>query len=213
MMSALKARTTLPLRGERTGAATGAWGAALAAVVLAMFLAGSAAAALYLETAQPRPGVTADVHSGWPPPGISIPPADLAVLALALAIAGAVSMSWTLRHIASGRRPVAAGLTLAGSGLFLGAVSVLVADLRRVPFGWDVHAYTSVYHALTWTVIVLFAIGLWMAFAVAIQILVGVVDARRHLEVLVATKIAWIAAAAGVLLVSLIHLLPRLVAG
>ncbi len=209
MMSALRSRTAQPLRGERTQSAMGVWGLGLTMVVLLMFLAGMSAAALYLETGQPRQGVTGEPETGWPPEGIPLPDMWLAFLAVALCLVGALALTWAVRRLPSGAERAAGGLAALATATFVAGALVLAADLQAAPFGWDEHAFTSIYWILTCTAITAMAVAAFMAVSVVVQVLVGVVDTRRHLEVVMTTGFAWFAAGASAVLLALVHLLPR----
>lgn len=212
-MRATRSRTAQPLRGDATHSAMGTWGFGLTVVVLVMFLAGLASAALYLETGSPRQDATgAPAGTGWPPEAIGVPGAGFAALSLVLLAVGSVCLAVATNRLRT-RAPQAAGLLVAaGAGAWTSGALVLAADLRRVGFSWDEHAYTSVYWTFTVAVIVFAGIGALMAFSVLVQLIVGVVDASRHLELIVTAGFGWVVLATAGLLLGLVHLLP-LVAG
>jgi heme/copper-type cytochrome/quinol oxidase subunit 3 len=211
-MSANISRSAQPLRGERTAAAMGVWGLVLGLIVLLMFMAGLAAAALYLETGQPRAEVTGEQQDGWPPPHIAIPARHLAGIAVVVLLAGVAALSAAIRRIAAGAEQQATFLVTLGMLGCTTAVVLLVADLQATPFHWSDHAYTSIYWALTGSTALFVGVAAIMAGSVLVQLLVGVVDARRHLEVFATAVYGWFCVLAAVILLSLVHLLP-LVAG
>jgi cytochrome c oxidase subunit I+III len=206
-----RSRSAIPISDRPRGGAMGTWGLWCTLIVLAMFIAGLAAAALYLETARPAP--TADADPGWPPAGIEVPGMGLAALALGLIAVGAIAATRSRAGLVTGDgRRAALGLAMAGAS-WTGAVLVLVTDLGDVPFRWDEHAATSVYWAHTGMTIVLVAVAALMAAAVLTQLLTGVVDRDRHLELVNTLIYGWFTLGAAVVLLGLVHLLPRLAGG
>jgi heme/copper-type cytochrome/quinol oxidase subunit 3 len=206
-----RSRSAIPISDRPRGGAMGTWGLWCTLIVLAMFIAGLAAAALYLETARPAPTIDAD--AGWPPAGIEVPGMGLAALALALVVVGALAAGRSRAElvVADGRR---AALALAVAlASWTGAVLVLVADLGNAPFRWDEHAATSVYWAHTSMTVVLVGVAALMAAAVLTQLLTGVVDRERHLELVNTVIYGWFTVGAAVVLLALVHLLPRLAGG
>lgn len=204
-MRADRSRTAQPLRGPRTQRAMGAWGLMLTLLVLAMFVAGLATAALYLETGQPGQvgGATA-----WPPDGIHRPGWGRAGVSLLLTAAATIAIVAAARTMASGRPPTAAAIVFTSVAAWVAAALMLAADLASVPFRWDEHAYTSVYWVLTGTTIIFVAIAVLVAGSVLIQILTGVVDADRNLELTTTAGYAIFTLATAVVLLGLVHLLP-----
>lgn len=197
-MAVRSSRTAEPLTEAPRGAAMGTWGVWLTIIVLAMFVAGLATAALYLET-----GDTA-----WPPDDLEVPGRGWALLAVALTGAATAAMTWSLVRMKAGDRRGAA-LSLAGSGAVLtGGVIALVADLGAVSFRWDEHAYASVYWGLTGFTIAFGGVALLMMAAVLVQTVTGLVDEDRHLELTNATIYVWFVLGTSILLLGLVHLLP-----
>lgn len=209
MMRANRSRTAQPLRGAETHSAMGAWGLGLTVVVLLMFVAGFASAALYLETGTPQAGGSdQSVGSGWPPSGIEVPGRGLALSALALLGAGGLALSWATQRLTRRSEQPAAILVAAGAGCWIAAALVLTADLRGVGFSFDEHAYTSVYWTLTVATIVFTVVGMVMASGVLVQMLTGVVDPGRHLELVVTAAYGWFIFASAAVMLGLVHLLP-----
>jgi heme/copper-type cytochrome/quinol oxidase subunit 3 len=207
-----RSRSAIPISDRPRGGAMGTWGLWCTLIVLAMFIAGLAAAAFYLETARPAPTAT-DLDAGWPPAGIEIPGLGLAGLALALVVGGAVAtMRSRARLLAGDGRASALALALATTS-WTGAVLVLVADLANAPFRWDEHAATSVYWVHTGITILFVGVAVLMAAAVLTQLLTGVVDRERHLELVNTVIYGWFAVGAAVVLLGLVHLLPRVAGG
>jgi heme/copper-type cytochrome/quinol oxidase subunit 3 len=186
--------------------AMGSWGLWLTLVVLAMFIAGLATAALYLEAALPRPTFE---ESLWPPAGIPIPPMGRAVLSFVLGCVGAGVLVWACVQLSRGALRSSA-LTIGISILVFGASAfVLGYDLREAPFGWNEHAYTSVYWVHTAFGLFFIAIAALLAVSVLLQLLTGLVDRERHLEAINAATYGIFAALANGVLLALVHLLPR----
>lgn len=197
-MSIHTSRTADTLPGAGRGAAMGTWGMWLGLIVMAMFVAGLAAAALYLHTGQ----------EAWPPEGIERPGSGLAVLATVLAFAAAATLTVGLVRIgASARRRAAVAMALA-SVLLVAAVTTLVADIQGLTFRWDVHAYGSVYWILTAGAAFFLSVGVLMTGATLLQAVVGLVDEGRHLELTNTVYYLWFTALTTAVLLGLVHLLP-----
>jgi cytochrome c oxidase subunit 3 len=197
-MAIRTSRTAEPVTDRPRGGAMGAWGMWMGVLVMVMFSAGLATAALYLETTQPL----------WPPEDIEVPGRGLAWLAVALTGAGVGATSWALpRMRAADRRSAALALAWAGAAL-TGAIVALVADLGASGFRWDAHAYTSVYWALTGFVITYQAVAVMMVAAVLVQTIAGLVDEDRHLELSNTIIYLWFTFGASVVLLALVHYLP-----
>lgn len=211
-MSATRSRTAEPLRGDQTAHSMGFWGLVLGLIVLVMFVAGLAAAALYLEAGQPRDVVTGETSAGWPPPGIDQPARLLAGIAVLATIGAAVSLTAALRRITADATQQATSLVGVGAATSIAAGVLLVVDLLQTPFSWDDHAYTSIYWALTGATILFVGVAALLAASVLVQLLTGVIDARRHLELYNSAVYAWFTVLVTTLLLALVHLLP-LVAG
>jgi heme/copper-type cytochrome/quinol oxidase subunit 3 len=207
-----RSRSAIPISDRPRGGAMGTWGLWCTLIVLAMFIAGLAAAALYLETARPAP-TAPDADAGWPPAGIEVPGMGLAGLALVLVVLGAVAATRSrARLVAGDGRPAALALAVATVS-WTGAVLVLVGDLGNAPFRWNEHAATSVYWAHTGMTIVFVGVAALMAAAVLTQLVTGVVDRERHLELVNTLIYGWFAVGAAVVLLGLVHLLPRVAGG
>jgi heme/copper-type cytochrome/quinol oxidase subunit 3 len=207
-----RSRSAIPISDRPRGGAMGTWGLWCTLIVLAMFIAGLAAAALYLETARPAP-TAADADAGWPPAGIEVPGMGLAALALVLVVVGAVAATRSrARLVAGDGRPAALALALATVS-WTGAVLVLIGDLGNAPFRWNEHAATSVYWVHTGMTIVFVGVAALMAAAVLTQLVTGVVDRERHLELVNTLIYGWFAVGAAVVLLALVHLLPRVAGG
>lgn len=198
MMTIQSSRTADPVTENPRGGAMGTWGVWLGIIVHLMFTSGLATAALYLETSQPA----------WPPEGIEVPGRGWALLSMALAAAGAAAATWALRRMKAGDRRVAALGVASGGAAFTASTVALVVDLRVVDFGWDEHAYTSVYWSLTGFCITYLALGVLMFAALLIQMVTGLVDEQRHLEMSITTTYLWFAFATSLLLLALVHYLP-----
>jgi len=207
-MSGARSRSAEPLRGAHTAHAMGMWGLVLALIVLVVFIAGLAAAALYLETGQPRDVVTGEADGGWPPPHIEVPARHLAVLAILSVVGTGLALATAVRRLAVGASQRASQLVAIGLAAAVAAVILLVVDLQRASFGWDEHAYTSVYWALTGAAILFVGVAALMAASILVQLLTGVVDARRHLEMLNTAIYGWFTVLASGILLGLVHVLP-----
>jgi cytochrome c oxidase subunit 3 len=197
-MSIHTSRTADALPGAGRTATMGTWGLWLTIVVLAMFVAGLSAAALYLHTGQ----------EAWPPEGIERPGAGLAVLATVIAFAGAAVLSLGLSRMGAGSRRRSAIFVAGSFALLTASVIVLIADIQALTFRWDVHAYGSVYWILTGAAATFLSVGVLMTGAVLIQSIVGLVDDERHLEFTNAAWYVWFAALTTGVLLTLVHLLP-----
>lgn len=198
MMTIETSRTADAVTESPRGGAMGAWGLWLGIIVLAMFNAGLATAALYLETTQPS----------WPPADIEVPARTLGLLTIALLGLGAASATWGLRQIRRGLRRLAALALLTSAGLSTGSILVLAADLAGSGFRWDEHSYTSVYWALTGFTVTFVAVGVMMTVAVLVQTVTGLVDERRHLELTNTVVYLWFVFVTAVVLLGLVHALP-----
>ncbi len=197
-MAVWHSRTAHPIGERARTAAMGTWGLWLTLAVLATFVAGLAAAALYLHTGQ----------QAWPPPDIRPPSGRPAAIALALTVLGAAAGDHARRVMGrGGRRAAAVALATATTAQSTGFV-VLVAHLGTLPFHWGDHAYASVYWVHTAFAAWFVGVSALVLAAVLVQTLVGLVDPQRHLELTNAAIHAWFATAAGAVLLALVHLLP-----
>ncbi|MCC5949239.1 MAG: hypothetical protein JJT89_12365 [Nitriliruptoraceae bacterium] len=212
-MRADRSRTVIPIRERAHGVAMGGWGLWLTIIVMVMFVAGLSAAPLYLETAQPRAPITGEVSAGWPPPGIALPAMGRAVLAIVLGALGAGLVGGALRAVREGAVRLTGILLLAGVALLAGSVVTIVLDIAAAPFSYDEHAYTSTYWILSSIGAVFLGTAVLMAAAVLVHVLTGVVDAERHLELGNATVYVWTCVALTTVLLIMVHVHPRLVAG
>lgn len=202
-MTVEHSRSAETLGDAPSGAAMGTWGLWLTIVVLTMFVAGLATAALYLETGQPS----------WPPEEFTVPGRGRGLLALGLAVVGAGAVSWALGRIRATRRRASASGLLAATAALTASVLVLASDLRSVGFRWDEHAYTSVYWSLTGGTMLFLAVGVLMVAAVLVQSVTGLIDERRHLELSNTAIYVWFACGTSVVLLALVHLLPTVGGG
>jgi heme/copper-type cytochrome/quinol oxidase subunit 3 len=209
-MSSHRSRTAQPLEPGQTTQAMGVWAVALTLLVLVMFVAGLSAAPLYLETGQPRADVTGEPDPHWPPEGIDAPDRTPAGLAMLVIAGAALSVGASVRRTANAAVGPARLLLAAAVMAAVGAVVLLVRDLQRVPFGWQDHAFTSVYWALTGVTALFVGVLALMAAAALVQHLTGVVDARRHLELVVTAIYGGFTVAASAILLGLVHLLPTI---
>lgn len=197
-MSTHRSRTADPLPGVEPATAIGTWGMWLTAVVLGTGVAGLATAALYLHSGQPA----------WPPEGLVRPDRGRALLAVLVA-AVAAAAAWTAVARLARASVEGVGWPLLGSlAATLTAAWLLVADLRAVPFAWDVHAYTSVYWVLTGAGITMLVVGALLLAAVLAQHLVGIVDPERMLELQITAGYLTFAFLATTALLALVHYLP-----
>lgn len=203
MMSVRTSRTAEPLPEGGVGHAMGTWGLWLGLVALAMFVAGLAAAALYLHTGQ----------QSWPPEGIAQPGMEYAGGSLGLAFIGAAIVTLARVRMRSGARRPAAVLLAIGTGGLIASAVVLATDLQRLDFRWDTHAYGSIYWILTASAALFVSVAAMMAIANMVQTLVGLLDERRHLELTNTLFMVWFAAATAAGLLALVHLLPTTTGG
>jgi heme/copper-type cytochrome/quinol oxidase subunit 3 len=208
MMSVNRSRSAEPIGERAHGSAMGTWGLYLGLVVLLMFVAGLAAAALYLETGQPRQAVTGEPVGGWPPHDVDVPRRGLALAAIGLLVLATAALTGSVRRLRAGPVRDSISLVALGGVSLIGAVITLVADLDAAPFRWDEHAYTSTYWVLTGAVTTFIGVGAIIVFSVLVQMLTGVVDDRRHLELTNTVIYVWFTLATSILLLALVHLLP-----
>lgn len=195
-------RTAEPIPGGGRGAPVGTWGLLVGMIAIGMFVAGLAAAALYLQTGQ----------EAWPPEGIARPPAARAIGAVAVALGATVAARaslWRLRQDDPRTAAVASAMALVA---LTSACVLLVIDLSSLTFRWDVHAFASIYWVLTAASAFFLALGGLTVGVVLLQTLVGLVDRDRHLELSVTVLWLWFALSIATLLLGLVHGLP-LVAG
>ncbi len=210
MMSVRWSRTAERIGDGRTGAAMGTWGLWLALVVLLLFVAGMATAALYLETGRPGQDATGRPEAGaWPPAGVEVPTPTRAMVAFGALLLAALLLGLATRRVATGATKAGAGLVLLSVVVEGGGAALLVADLLAAPFRWDEHAYTSVYWVLTATAILFAVVGVLMAFGVLLQLLTGVVEPRRHLELRNSAWYLVFVSLTAAILLGLVHGLPH----
>lgn len=198
-MSTERSRTAqlLPDAPAR-GAAMGTWGAWVGVLALTLFLAGMAAAALYLHTGQ----------GAWPPVGITRPGRTRALVAALVAVAAGIVLLRARRSLHRGERRPAALRMLVTVLALVGSIAILGNDLASSGFRWDEHAYTSLYWVLTGTAMTALALGVLMVGAVLVQTLTGVVDSVRNLELDVASILTGYAVFTTLVCLALVHLLP-----
>lgn len=211
-MRAERSRTVIPIRERAHGVAMGGWGLWLTIIVMVMFVAGLAAAPLYLETGQPRATVTGEIGSGWPPPGLPLPGLGRAAAAILLGALGAGLVTGALRAVREGAVRVTGILLLAAGVLLSGSVATIVADVAAAPFRFDVHAYASTYWILSIVAAIFLGVAVLMVAGVLVHVLTGVVDAARHLELGNAAVFVWTALGLATVLLLMVHVHPRLVA-
>lgn len=198
-MPITRSRTAYPISDGPRGLTMGMWGMVLMLVVLTTFLAGFSAAGLYLHTGAPA----------WPPEPLTRPGSWPALGAVALTLAGTALVTLAAVRLRRDERPLPSLLLLASGGALTFATLVLAIDLASVPFGWQEHAYASVYVVMSAVAATFTGLGALMVGAVLVQRLVGVVDAARLLEVDNIVLYLWWTALVGVpALLALVHLLP-----
>jgi heme/copper-type cytochrome/quinol oxidase subunit 3 len=212
-MTANRSRSAQPIGDRAHGAAMGTWGLWQTIIVLAMFSLGLLAAPLYLETAQPRQPLTGEPRPGWPPEGIPVPGVGRAVGALLLVAVAAVVLLAAQRYVRAGLERLGTIMVTTSGVVMAVATGVLVADLGAAPFRWDEHAYTSVYWVLTGMTLTLTGAGVILLGSVVVQLLTGIVDADRHLELVNANWYVWSVLVLSAVLLAGAHLHPRIAGG
>jgi cytochrome c oxidase subunit I+III len=150
-----------------------AWGTALVIVVVAVAFAGLLLSYFYLRLENPQ----------WPPPGITDPGLTWALLAAALVAASAVAVRAALARVrAADQRgfiaALGAALALAGGGAV-----VQLLDIAGLGFGWNDHAYGSIFFLLAGfvggvAVAALIVMALTLYWAIS-----GYYTVRRHANV------------------------------
>jgi heme/copper-type cytochrome/quinol oxidase subunit 3 len=198
-MPIARSRTAHPISDGPRGLTMGMWGTVLLLVVMSTFLAGISAAGLYLHTGAPA----------WPPEPLTRPGSWPAVGAIVLTFVGTALVTLAALRLRRDERPLPSLLLLAAGAALTLATVILSADLASVPFGWQEHAYASVYVVLSAVAAIFTGTGAIMVGSVLIQRLVGVVDAARLLEVDNVVLYLWWTALIGVpALLAIVHLLP-----
>lgn len=197
-MAVKHSRTAEPIGDRARTAAMGTWGLWLTLTVFATFVAGLAAAALYLHTGQ----------EAWPPPFLEPPSGLPATVAVVLSLLGASVAHRARTTMGAGRRRAAAIALAAAVGLHTTATVTVIAHLWQLPFSLDAHAYASVYWILTGSAAWFLGTSVLVLLGVLVQTLVGLVDPDRHLELTNAAIHAWFAAGTAAVLLALVHLLP-----
>jgi heme/copper-type cytochrome/quinol oxidase subunit 3 len=197
-MPVSRSRTAHAVVEHPRGLTMGMWGTVLLLVVLTTFLAGVTAAGLYLHTGQ----------DAWPPEPLVRPGSWLAVLGALLTAAGTGLTTLAALRLRREERPLPSLLLLTAGAVLTAATFVLARDLSSVPFGWQEHAYASIYVVFTAIAATFVAIGVLMVGAVLVQRLVGVVDAGRMLEVDNVVLYLWWTTVAVPIVLAVVHLLP-----
>jgi heme/copper-type cytochrome/quinol oxidase subunit 3 len=197
-MPVSRSRTAHAVTENPRGLTMGMWGTVLLLIVLTTFLAGVAAAGLYLHTGQ----------AAWPPDPLTRPGSWPAVFGAVLTLGGTFLVTLAAVRLRRDERPLPSLLLLAAGAVLTLATVVLAADLVSVPFGWQEHAYASTYVVMTAIAAVFVAVGVLMVGAVLVQRLVGVVDAGRMLEVDNIVLYLWWTTLAVPVLLAIVHLLP-----
>lgn len=198
-MSVHASRTAEPLPDKGRGAPVGTWGLLIGMIAISMFVAGLAAAALYLQTGQ----------EVWPPDGIVRPSPVRAMVALATAASGVVAAQVALGRLRQDDPRGGAVASVVALTALTAACVLLVVDLGGLSFRRDVHAYASIYWILTAASTAFLALGGVAVGVVFLQMLVGLVDRDRHLELSVTVLWLWYALAVSLVLLGLVHGLPR----
>lgn len=176
----------------------GEWALWLTLTALTTLIAGLVAAGLYLHSGQ----------DAWPPTDIARPGVGRAGIALVGAVLTAALTHLAVRRMRHDDRSGATARL--GLGMVVGsaAVAALARDLAGSGFRWDAHAYTSLYWVATGTSALLIAVGVLMLAATIVQVLVGIVDDRRMLELHLTARYLWWAVAAVAVCLAVAHLLP-----
>ena len=150
-----------------------AWGTALLILVVAIGFAGLLLSYFYLRLENPQ----------WPPAGIADPGLVRALLAAALVVASGAAVRAALRRLrAADQRgfiaAVAAALALAGGGAV-----VQLLDLAGLGFGWNDHAYGSIFFLLAGFVVLVAVAALIVVALTLYWAMEGHYTARRHASV------------------------------
>jgi len=157
----------------------GWWGMMLGIVAMVKFHITVGAAYLYVRWG----------HTEWPPAGFERPGLT-PLLILVLPIAALALLSWAR----AGAREGSAGRLLPAvtGAAAIGLVAVVLRSLTYVnaPFGWDEHAYASLFWLLGGYEIIILTVGVLFAAVVVVQVLLGVVNDRDY-DVLEVTTVYW----------------------
>jgi cytochrome c oxidase subunit I+III len=150
-----------------------AWGTALVILVVAVGFAGLVLSYFYLRLDNPL----------WPPPGIPAPGLARATAAAALVVASGAAVRAALRRVrAADQRgfiaALAAALALAGGGAV-----VQLLDIAQLGFGWNDHAYGSIFFTLTGFIAVVAVAALIVVALTLYWATRGHYTARRHANV------------------------------
>lgn len=197
-MPVSRSRTAHPVGEESHRLTMGSLGTVLLLVVLTTFLAGIAAGGLYLHTGQPA----------WPPEPLTRPGSWPAVGGALLTLAGTAAVTFTTVRLRRDEQRIPVLLLLVAAATLAAAATILAIDLATVPFDWQDHAYASLYVVLTALAATFIAVGALMVGGIAIQLLVGIVDAQRMVEVDNVVLYLWWTVVAVPILLGIVHLLP-----
>ena len=145
------------------------WGMGLAILFFAIAFGSFLLSYFYLRLENPR----------WPPRGVALPTIWVAVVAIALVVAGSVGVWFARRAIREDdQRGLAIGL---GSSVALGVggIAVLASDIAGLEFSSMDHAYGSIFHTMAGFALVVTAIAVIMSASVLVYGLQGHYNARR----------------------------------
>jgi cytochrome c oxidase subunit I+III len=150
-----------------------AWGTALLILVVAIGFAGLLLSYFYLRLENPQ----------WPPAGIADPGLGRALLAAALVVASGAAVRAALQRLrAADQRGFIAGLAAALALASVGTV-VQLLDIAGLGFGWNDHAYGSIFFLLAGFVVMVAVAALIVVALTLYWAIEGHYTARRHASV------------------------------
>jgi len=163
-----------PAPARHSGYGRGFWGVAVLIATEGMLFLALVATYFFLRA----------TSRSWPPPGVELPPLDArAWIFTVLLVGSSVPVIWAEAAVKRGRmRGVATALAVSS---LMGAAFLVntVIDFRDLTFGWDSHAYGSIYCVIVGLHATHVAAGLLISLVVQIKVWRGLIDAEHHTSI------------------------------
>jgi heme/copper-type cytochrome/quinol oxidase subunit 3 len=163
-----------PPGARHEGYGRGFWGVAVMIATEGMLFLALIAAYFFLRASV----------STWPPPGVEAPELGArAWIFTALLLGSSIPIFWADAAAKRGDLPaMRAGLAISS---VMGAAFLVntVFEFRELTFGWNDHAYGSIYYTIVGLHATHVAVGLLISLVVQIKLWRGLVDAEHHTSV------------------------------
>jgi heme/copper-type cytochrome/quinol oxidase subunit 3 len=163
-----------PLAARHEGYGRGFWGVAMMIATEGMLFLALIATYFFLRAST----------DSWPPPGVEAPELGLrAWIFTALLLGSSIPIFWAEAAAKQGDlKAMRAGLAISAVMGTAFLVNTIV-EFRELHFGWNDHAYGSIYYTLLGLHATHVAAGLLISLVVQIKLWRGLVDAEHHTSV------------------------------